>query len=58
MLEKAGGPNNQLHQLEVNAVRQSVNWATELRKTQSIEQQAQIFYESFRIILVKEDELK
>ena len=35
-----------------------VKWATDIRKTHNFEAQANIFYEQYRIILVKEDSLK
>ena len=41
-----------------SSVSSSVKWATQVRQQQPVEQQATIFYESYRIVLVKEDAYK
>ena len=45
-------------QLNMSRVAQSSQWAKNIQKKESIEQQARIFYESYRIILVKEESYK
>ena len=59
MIEEHENRNSEKIQMGVfNGVQKSVNWAAQIRKNQSLDQQAQIFYESYRIILVKEDGYK
>lgn len=58
MLEKQSSDDTILGVPSAGGVGGSVRWATTVRQTQPIDQQANIFYESFRIILVKEDAYK
>lgn len=59
MIEEHENQNSEKIQMGVfNGVQKSVDWAAQIRKNQSLDQQAQIFYESYRIILVKEDGYK
>ena len=44
--------------LMLSAVGKQLKWATHIRRTQTSEQQADIFYQSYRVILVKEDTYK
>ena len=39
-------------------VEDKAQWANSIRKTQSMPEQANVFFESYRLALVKEDELK
>ena len=44
--------------LMLSSVGKQLKWATHIRKTQTADQQAQIFYQSYRVILVNQDTYK
>lgn len=44
--------------LMLNSVGKNLKWATHIRKTQTHEQQAEIFYQAYRVILVNQDTYK